>query len=504
MRNPKATAKSNNPSPGRMREDRTRQRSIGLVLIVVLFAAGALHWILFLHHGDLSFKAHDWGKEFIYYSLIKQWVATGDVPYHVSLAFHGTDRFLALPEVSLSPQVFLLPLMAIGTFVVVNTLILYAIGFMGCLLIRNRYRLSLVPFTILFLIYNFNGHITAHMGAGHSMWAGYFLLPFYCLFVLEIAEGRATRLTPIKLALTMFGILLQGGFHIFIWCITFLFLLVLFNWRYLRTIAKTAVFTLLLSAFRLVPATLALLGRKEKFIWSYPTVRDLIDALITIRQQTPERLRPWGTAGWWEYDVYIGIVALVIIGIFGVWLRFAKRKELEKFKYRALDLPMFIMSLFSLSYLHAFFTRVPIPLLRSERVATRFIIIPMILMAVISSIRFERLLCGVKRSVGFVVVALGGITIMALGYVDHSFLWSVTRLERVYAGRVVDLTIPGLVSRPDTLYRSLLWTSWIISLATLCVLVYLAFRMRRGAGGARTPNGQVRDKGQAPQDGHTA
>jgi hypothetical protein len=450
-----------------------------LILLAVLFAAGAVHWIMFLHYGDLSFNTHDWGKEFIYYSLTKQWIATGDVPYHVSLAFHGTERFLALPEVNLSPQVLLLPLMGVGSFIVVNTLILYTAGFVGCLLIKRRYGLSLVPFTILFLIYNFNGHITAHIGVGHSMWAAYFLLPFYCMFILEIAEGRVTRLTPIKLALTMFVILLHGGFHIFIWCLTFLVLILIFNWTQLRTIIKTAVFTLLLAAFRLVPAAIALLGKKEKFVWSYPTVHDLIDALITIRQQTPERLRPWGSAGWWEYDVYVGIIGLTLIVVFGVWFRFSKREDLKPFKYRALDLPIFIMSLFSLSYLHAFLTRVPLPLLRSERVATRFVIIPILVLLVISSIRLERLLRGLKRSVGFIVVAAGGIAIMVLGFVDHSFLWSVGRLERIYASRVVDLTIPALISRPDMTYKSALWISWGVSLATFCVLLYLAFRMRR-------------------------
>jgi hypothetical protein len=485
MNDPKATAHNaagevRGPDYARTSRGLMHGGRVTLTLLIVLFAAGALHWMLFLHYGHLSFKAHDWGKEFIYYSLIRQWITTGQVPYHVSLAFHGTERFLALPEVNLSPQVLLLPLMSIGTFVLLNTLILYAVGFVGCLMIRQRYGLSLIPFTVLFLIYNFNGHITAHIGVGHSMWASYFLLPFYCLFVLEIAEGRISRLTAIKLAFTMFAILLQGGFHIFLWCMTFLLLLLLFNWRYLKTIVWTIVYTLLLSAFRLVPAVIALLGKKEKFIWSYPTVRDLLDALITIRQQTPERLRPWGTTGWWEYDIYVGILALVIIGIFGIWLRFSKRTDLQPHKYGALDLPLFIMSLFSLSYLHAFLTRLPIPLLRSERVATRFIIVPIVMLVFISSIRLEHVLRGVKRSVGLIAAAVGGMIIIALGYADHSFLWSVTRLERIYASRTVDLAIPSLLSRPDTVYKSLLWISWTTSVAAVAGLIYLAFRMRRG------------------------
>jgi hypothetical protein len=449
-----------------------------VVLIVLLFAAGACHWILFLHYGDLSFKAHDWGKEFIYYSLIKQSLGSGQIPYHISLAFHGTPRFLALPETNLSPQVLLLAFMGVGRFVMINTLILYSAGFLGCLLLMRRYRLSIVPFAMFFLVFNFNGHITAHLGVGHSMWAGYFLLPLFFLFLLELIEERPKRTSPFKLAFILFAILLQGGFHIFVWCITFLILVLIFNWRLLKPVLLSIGSTVLLSAFRLVPAMFALLGKKERFIWSYPTLRDLFDALITIRQQTPERLRPWGTTGWWEYDVYIGIIAVAIIVYLGIYLRFSKREDLQDVKFGALDMPVFVMGLFSLSYFHAFFTRIPLPLIRSERVATRFIIIPVLLLMLFAAIRLERLLRNVARKTKFVILAAGTLVVMALGFVDHSFLWSVARLERINAGRVVDLTIPQVVSQQDALYKGLLWTGVGVTAATA---VGLAILIRRRA-----------------------
>jgi hypothetical protein len=449
-----------------------------IVVLAVLFAAGALHWMLFLHSGNMTFQPHDWGKEYIYYSLFKQALTTGEIPYHISLAFHDTPRFLALPETNLSPQILLLPLMGIGQFILVNTLLLYAIGFVGCLLIRQRYRLSLIPFSILFLLFNFNGHITAHIGVGHSMWAGYFLLPFFFLFVLELTGGNIRRPTPIKIAFVLFAILLQGGFHIFVWCMTFLILLLAFNWRYFKPILTSILLTLLMSAFRLIPATLALAGKKEKFIWSYPTVRDALDAIITIRQQAPDRLRPWGTAGWWELDIYIGIIGLALVVYFGIYLRFSKREDLEDTKHKPLDLPVFIMALFSVSYFHAFLTRLPIPLLSAERVATRFIIIPILMLVFLAVIRMERVLTNLKQTFTYRFIAVGTILIMALGFVDHSFLWSVTRLERIYQNRVVDLTIPDVISRQDPLYKNLLWVSAAISIAGIALSLYLAIRRR--------------------------
>ncbi|MFH1314369.1 MAG: hypothetical protein ABIJ00_14220 [Candidatus Eisenbacteria bacterium] len=449
-----------------------------IVVLAVLFAAGALHWVLFLHSGNMTFRAHDWGKEFIYYSLFKQALTTGEIPFHISLAFHDTPRFLALPETNLSPQILLLPLMSVGQFILVNILILYSIGFVGCLLIRQRYRLSLIPFSILFLLFNFNGHITAHIGVGHSMWAGYFLLPFFFLFVLDLAGGNVRPTTPIKIAFVLFAILLQGGLHIFMWCMTFLVLLLAFNWRYVRPILTSVLLTLVMSAFRLIPATFALAGKKEKFIWSYPTLRDVLDAIITIRQQAPERLRPWGTAGWWELDIYMGIIGLALIVYFGIFLRFSKREDLKDLRFKPLDLPVFIMALFSISYFHAFLTRLPIPLLSAERVATRFIIIPVLLLALLAVIRMERVLTNLKQTFASRVIAVGAVLIMVLGFVDHSFLWSVTRLERICGNRVVDLTTPDVISRPDPLYKNLLLVSAALSIAGIALSLYFAFRHR--------------------------
>jgi hypothetical protein len=449
-----------------------------IVLLVFLFLAGAVHWILFFHQGELSFKAHDWGKEFTYYSVLRNSIETGTIPFHVSQSFHGTDRFLALPEINLSPQILLLPLMSVGRFLLVNTLILYSIGFIGCLMIRKRYQLSLLPFCVLFLVFNLNGHITSHIGVGHSMWVGYFFLPMFFLFTLEVVEGKSSHTTPIKLAFVLFAMMLQGSLHIYVWCLIFLILLLLFNWKLVRPIVFAIVSSLMLSLFRFLPALSSLWGKKEKFIWSYPTLRDLIDAMVTIRQQTPERLRPWGTPGWWEYDMYIGILGLAVIAYFGIYLRIRRHPGIEGYEYKALDLPLILMSLFSISYFQAFLTRLPIPFLRAERVATRFIIIPVLLLLLISSIRMDRLLTGIKQGFKLRFAAILGLIVMALSFIDHSYLWSLPRLERVFRTRAVDLAIPGIVSRQDGLYKTLVWTSGLVSIASIAFLLYLA-RARR-------------------------
>lgn len=450
-------------------------RTPTIIVLVLIFAAGALHWVFFLNYGRMTFRLHDWGQEFIYYSVIRQAIESGSMPYHMSLRFHETDRFLSIPDTNFTPQVLLLPAMSTGTFILIDLLIFYSLGFIGCLLIKRRYALSLPAFGVFFMLFNLNGHITTHLAVGHSAWSGYFLLPFFLLFVLEMLADKPAQRTHLKLSLIMFAMMLKGSFHLYTWCLMFLVLLLVFNWRYAKPLVLSIVIGAGLSAFRLLPAGLTLLGRKHKFIWAYPTLRDLIDAMITIRQKAPDRLLPWGNPGWWEYDMYIGLVGLVVILYFGVYLRFSKRYDLEEYKYRPLDLPVFLMSLLSVSYFHAFLTRIPIPLLRGERVPTRFIVIPVVLVALVSCVRLDRVLRTVARGVRVTTVTVGIMALMALGFVDHSFIWSVSRLERVTQLKGPP-PIPSLVARADPNYKLVVATSWVISGVILIAVAYFALR----------------------------
>jgi hypothetical protein len=192
----------------------------------------------------------------------------------------------------------------------------------------------------------------------------------------------------------------------------------------------------------------------------------------------PERLVPWGTVGWWEYDMYIGVVGLAFILWFGVVLRFSKAPDLAQRRYRAFDLPVLIMGTLSLSYFHAFLTRIPFPLLRSERVATRFAVLPLILLIVLASIRFNDVLRRAKRSIEFKVAAIIGVALITLGFVDHSYLWSVVRLERIFRSRTPNLSVPDIITMQDNPYKMLLLVSSIVSAAGIVFLLYLVFRYR--------------------------
>jgi len=114
-------------------------RFFNIALLTGLFLIGVAHWVYFLNFGEISFVARDWPKELVYYSVLRQVIVEGFIPFDVVTSY-STSRFLANLETVLSPQIILLAFMSAGKFVMVNTIILYSLGFLGCLLIRKRYR----------------------------------------------------------------------------------------------------------------------------------------------------------------------------------------------------------------------------------------------------------------------------------------------------------------------------------------------------------------------------
>ena len=180
-----------------------------------MYIIGIVHWVLFFDLGRIKFNVHDWGLVAHYLRGLQQAVITGQLPLHVLPAtdFTVTERFLANPEIPLSPQMLLLSLMDLGPFVLANTLFLYSVGFVGLYALAKRFKLSVFGFALLFLLLVFNGHITAHLGVGHSMWIAYFLTPFLVLLIADAAERGANWRWPVLVSLVLFAILLQGGCH---------------------------------------------------------------------------------------------------------------------------------------------------------------------------------------------------------------------------------------------------------------------------------------------------
>ena len=436
------------------------------VFLGVLFLAGIVHWCLFLQAGESFFSSCDWAKEYKYFAVLQESIQTGRIPYHVSypLSLMATQRFMAIPE-TLSlfwPPTLLLAFLDIQAFILVNILILYSVGFAGCLLIRNRYRLSPFVFFLLFTLFNFNGYLTAHLAAGHSMWVGYFFLPFIAYFLLKILEAQDGWAASGWLAAGLFGMVLQGAFHMFNWCLLFL-ALVLIGTRKFRPrtqILAAMLLGILLAGLRLWPALL--LGNVLRGVESgYSSWGLFLTALI--------RIQPWSLEikpgiFFWEYDFYISVVGLIFVLVFGIVFRFYRDKRLAEVRYPGLDLALLVMLVLSAGNTYQWLANhIPVNLLAVERVPSRFLVIPFLFLLVVACIRAQRTIQPVCRKpvVAFVFLAAAGALLIFLA--SHSYAWRAAIVKPFDDNR---LTAPLIVSLPDAPYIHRLHVAMVVSLVT--------------------------------------
>ena len=214
------------------------EAGLAAVWLVGLFGFGAWLWVYFLNGGAIQLDLHDWGEVTSpRYAFLKDAVTRGLLPLHMPGAWalrNVTDRFIAVADTNLSPQILLLRWLSLGDFFVANTVGLYALGCAGLVLVFRRFRLSLIVLTALFFLLLFNGHVTAHLAVGHANWTAFFLLPFFGLLVFEALDTTPGWRWTLGVALLLFVIFLQGAYHLFVMALLFLGLLGVASRRLLR------------------------------------------------------------------------------------------------------------------------------------------------------------------------------------------------------------------------------------------------------------------------------
>jgi hypothetical protein len=443
-----------------------------IVTLIVLFSIGFAFWCWFFNRGRLTFVPHDWSLFGKYLSVIKQSLADKAIPYYVSNHFLGTDRFLGLPETILSPQIFLLNYSSIGTFVLIHFLILYTLGFAGCILIKRKFELSLFTFSILFMIFNFNGHIISHLSVGHLSWGGYFLLPYFVLWSINLADGEDSKHQIGKLAFILFGILLQGSLHIYLWCLILLGTLCIQGKGLRKPIMMIILLSFSLSAFRLFPAAITFFNKEHGFVSGFPSIAVLVESLIQIRD--PNYLIPMGSVigvrvGWWEFSHYISVLGFGMIIYFGYYQRLKNYSGPDPYLFRHFDLPIIVLTVFSLSYIFGLIASLPIPLINVERNSSRFLILPLLLLTVISCVRLQQTLNNHKVALNTGLMALAGLLHGLFSLGTNALNWQLVNLQASFKDLQTDLTVSlvPLSQKSEWLYLLTVKFSFIISVLTL-------------------------------------
>ncbi|MDZ4159361.1 MAG: hypothetical protein U1B80_06180 [Anaerolineaceae bacterium] len=459
---------------------------IGRAFLTALYLAGAGWWGKFLNWGRIPFGFHDWAEiSAARMEFVRNAILAGKLPLHMTDAAHlrgVTDRFMAIPDAILSPQALLLGVMDVGTFFLVNTLILYTLGGLGLLALRRRFRLSLAAFTALFLLFNFNGHILAHTSVGHATWGGYFLFPWLAVLIFQLMDGERGWRWVAKTSLLLFFIYLQGSFHHFVWALFFLGFLGITSWKYFAPVFKAMVFGTLLSLVRILPPALELAKFDREFLGGYPSVVDILQSMVVLKfpAQALEMRSMLNVLGWWEFNLYVGVIGAAFVFYFGVY-RWLKNRRAET-GFPNLLLPVAGVAFLSLGRIYRIVMLLQIPLISGERASIRMLILPFVVLLIIGAVELQRWLDTHPQP--WTVQLAGLMLIGALGHDlwQHLKAWQVSNAFAAFPYTPVDLTLKLVGNRPDPPYIAVLSVGAVITTLTLIFLGFQVWRERKRAG----------------------
>jgi hypothetical protein len=404
-----------------------------------------------------------------------------------------TDRYFAIPDTPFSPQYLLLRFMEPGQYIFFDTLLFYLIGMVGLVILYYRYRLSPFPFTILFLLFFFNGHITSHLAVGHSNWVSYFLLPYFVLLVLHLVErGRVGWRWVLGMTALFTVMLLQAGFHLYVWCLLFLGSLALINLRLLKPILLAGLFSVLAMLPRLLPPALVLEGITHEYLGGFSSVTELINNMIVLYD--PHRAMMAGKSiifplNWWEVDFFIGLLGFSVLTIFGIVLPLLHDRSRHSLQVQIL-VPSLVMAVLSVGQIYLFALKVlRFPPFTGERVSSRFLILSLVFITVLAVIYMQRML-EKRASEGrplqpwHQLLSLGMGSVLLHDLLRHNAAWRIRFLDGLvdlFPKVPFDPAQHTIANHPDAIYFGILIGGTVVSLAVFAFLIFMTLRERKQA-----------------------
>ncbi len=435
------------------RIDRADRRWPRIVeMLACLFGLFTFVWMF--HAGQYPWRRGDWPEEWTFFLAWKQALAGGGVPYYLGTAMQGTERYLANLQTPLMPYVLGLGFLSINTFLLVHLALVYAAGFIGAITLRRELAIGLLPWTLFVLIFTLNGHIVAHLCAGHLPWIAYFLTPWVLWSLVRIVRGDRSFGTVVACALTFAGMILIGGWHVFVWAWLFMLATCALSPSRLIVAATISVVTALLAAARIAPAFMTFGTGSNIFLSGYPSWHSLFEALVASPEPTP-------LLDAWEIDAYIGYVGLLLMGIGAIPFRDSAKRFMN-----VLLLPTASLIVLSLGRLYGE-TLFRLPGLVSERVTTRLIVIPILWLTLASAVRIDAWWQRNRRSIAATTIVLLTVAFLAIQLMLRAQAW------RPGAGpNVNELPVEVLKAMPaEPIYFWAFWSGVVISTATAAIVI---------------------------------
>jgi hypothetical protein len=453
--------------------------------MLALLVLGFGLWWWFLNRGAIQFDLHDWVEASKRYAFLQDALKTGQLPLHMpgtSGLRTVTDRYLAVVDTLFSPQIILLGFLDLGEFVVANTWILYGAGFTGLLLLKKELKLSLLSFTLLYMLLFFNGHIVDHIAVGHAHWAAYFLIPYFILAVVKLLGGETGWRWTLWVSILILILMLQGVYHLVVITLFFLVLIILARPDLAGPIIRVCVTSLLLSMIRILPPLLHYGDFDTGFLSGFSSSVDLLSGLVELRETTravimnPSPLNP---LNWWELDYFIGLAGLGFILFFGVWR--SLRTPDERGLARATALPILALSVLSIGRIYKVFHLLQIPLLSTQRVSSRLFFLPFAFLAVLAAVQFDRSIQNARHRQATTVVSAFAILVLTNDLWQHFKLWRVTNMAGIFPQTPLDLTRFYVANHADPAYIIAILLGLIIGTLTAALLILKSILEGKGS-----------------------
>lgn len=440
------------------RRGRSGDRS-GYITEACAGAFGVAIFFWFFHFGQFPWTEGDWREEWTFFFAWKQALGGGGLPYYIATAMQGTERYFANPQTPLMPYAFGLAVVSVNAFILFHVAVVYAIGFLGAVVLRRELAIGLLAWTLFVLIFTLNGHIVSHLSVGHLPWVAYFLTPWVLVSAIRTARGDRSMRHVITCAAAFAGMILIGGWHVFIWSLIFMIVTCLARPREFVVFAQIGALTALLAAVRLAPAVATFGTGVNSFISGFPTIGSVFASLVG----TPVR---FALLDQWELDTYVGAAGLILLCLGAVPFRDASKRVLN-----VMLLPTAVLILLSLFNIYEQ-TLFRLPGFVSERVTTRLIVVPVLWLAVAGAARLDEWWRRGRASYAIAIPVLIGAWWLALALLLRAQAW------RPHAGPSTgELSAEVLkVVAVEPLYWSAFWIGAAISLATAVAIAWRSSR----------------------------
>ena len=433
-----------------------------------------------------KFINRDWSNEHNALNVIKYSLKNKIMPYHSDYGVGNAPnkkRFLGNPMISISPQLLLINFFETETFFFINLIFMYSVGFIGCILFKNHFNLGNTAFLFLFSIFNFNGYFVTKISAYGPHLLGYYIIPFFLYFIFKTYNLQKSRISFIRsgvlIGIANSLILLQGSIHLYTCCVTFLCFWAIFNLRFYIVSFFAFLSNFALSSIKIFPAFLAYGNIGNHRYWEaggYSNLSSFFESMVVTKNIFDPPL-----SGYHELSLFVSFFGLILL-IYFAFIYPLTNDQNNKYKFfMRFGIPVILMIFISFRHFKHIIIPQWIPLLNSESVTTRYMIIPLIVVLFISVIYFQKFLNTGFRSLKVKLVVYFSLFMMIISLFNHSRIWRMHVIENKYLWyeKLVSIShnkinLPIISnSYNDTIYIYSIWIGLLVSIITLLLIIFL-------------------------------